>query len=52
MKPRIKPATRHQAPPQTAEVDGSVGERVEIYSRLACADAQQRYHDVIRNFPV
>jgi hypothetical protein len=30
MKPRIKPATRHQAPPRTAEVDGSVGERVEI----------------------
>ena len=33
MKPRIKPATRHQAPPRTAEVDGSAGERVEIYSR-------------------
>src|SRR5271157_1582003 len=47
MKLRIKPATRHQAPPRTAEVDGSVGERVEIYSRLALADAQQRYDDVI-----
>ena len=47
MKPRIKPATRHQAPPRTAEVDGSVGQRVEIYSALALADAQQRYDDVI-----
>jgi len=47
MKPRIKPATPHQAPPRTAEVDGSVGERVEIHSRLALADAQQRYDDVI-----
>ena len=45
MKPRTKPVTRHQAPPRTAEVDGSVGERVEIYSRLGFA--QQRYDDVI-----
>jgi hypothetical protein len=45
MKPRTKPVTRHQAPPRTAEVDGSVGERVEIYSRLGLA--QQRYDDVI-----
>ena len=25
---------------------------LEIYSRLALADAQQRYNDVIGNFPV
>jgi glucan biosynthesis protein C len=47
MKPRIEPAPRHQARPWTAEADGSVGERVEIYSRLAlAADAQQRYDEV------
>ncbi len=37
--------TRHQTPPRTAEIDGSVGERMEIYSRLGLA--QQRYDDAI-----
>jgi len=44
MKPRTKPVTRHQAPPRTAEFDGSVGGRVEIYSRLGLA---QHGYDVI-----
>jgi integrase/recombinase XerD len=28
------------------------GQSLEIYSRLALADAQQRYDDVIGDFPV
>jgi hypothetical protein len=30
----------------------ATGQSLEIYSRLALADAEQRYDDVIGNFPV